>query len=156
MGGDGSIRSVNRNRLFLLVFAYAFSWVMAMMGLLAPGPEVVNNAAFIVIFPLTFVANTFVPILTLTTGTTGQSKKDLEFALGEADLVARVHRGPLEMALRPLDPADAPFHVRVYFRPRVRRPSHMLVGVVAAGFEASRHRTIPTGHFSVHILQHTW
>ena len=51
--------------LILLVFAYAFSWVMAMMGLLAPGPEVVNNAAFIVIFPLTFVANTFVPIVTL-------------------------------------------------------------------------------------------
>jgi ABC-2 type transport system permease protein len=51
--------------LILLVFAYAFSWVMAMMGLLAPGPEVVNNAAFIVIFPLTFVANTFVPIATL-------------------------------------------------------------------------------------------
>jgi ABC transporter DrrB family efflux protein len=51
--------------LILLIFAYSFSWVMAMMGLLAPGPEVVNNAAFIVIFPLTFVANTFVPILTL-------------------------------------------------------------------------------------------
>jgi ABC-type multidrug transport system permease subunit len=51
--------------LILLIFAYSFSWVMAMMGLLAPGPEVVNNAAFIVIFPLTFVANTFVPIVTL-------------------------------------------------------------------------------------------
>ena len=38
---------------------------MAMMGLLAPSPEVVNNASFIVIFPLTFVANTFVPIVTL-------------------------------------------------------------------------------------------
>jgi len=51
--------------LILLIFAYAFSWIMAMMGLLAPSPEVVNNAAFIVIFPLTFVANTFVPIATL-------------------------------------------------------------------------------------------
>jgi ABC transporter DrrB family efflux protein len=51
--------------LILLVFAYSFSWIMAMMGLLAPSPEVVNNAAFIVIFPLTFVANTFVPIVTL-------------------------------------------------------------------------------------------
>ena len=47
--------------LLLLVFAYAFSWVMAWVGLLAPSPEVVNNAAFVVIFPLTFVANTFVP-----------------------------------------------------------------------------------------------
>jgi ABC-2 type transport system permease protein len=51
--------------LILLAFAYAFSWVMAMVGLLAPSPEVVNNAAFIVIFPLTFVAQTFVPIDTL-------------------------------------------------------------------------------------------
>ena len=51
--------------LLLLAFAYAFSWVMAMMGLLAPSPAVVNNASFIIIFPLTFVANTFVPINTL-------------------------------------------------------------------------------------------
>lgn len=51
--------------LILLIFAYAFSWIMAMVGLLAPSPEVVNNAAFVVIFPLTFVANTFVPIATL-------------------------------------------------------------------------------------------
>jgi ABC-2 type transport system permease protein len=51
--------------LILLIFAYAFSWVMAMVGLLAPSPEVVNNAAFVVIFPLTFVAPTFVPISTL-------------------------------------------------------------------------------------------
>ena len=35
---------------------------MAWIGLLVPSPEVVNNAAFIVIFPLTFVANTFVPL----------------------------------------------------------------------------------------------
>jgi ABC-2 type transport system permease protein len=46
----------------LLLFAYSFSWIMAYVGLLVPSPEVVNNAAFIVIFPLTFVANTFVPI----------------------------------------------------------------------------------------------
>ena len=32
-----------------------------MVGLLVRTPEVVNNASFIVIFPLTFIANTFVP-----------------------------------------------------------------------------------------------
>jgi ABC transporter DrrB family efflux protein len=47
--------------LLLLLFAYAFSWVMAYVGLLVPAPEVVNNAAFMVIFPLTFIANAFVP-----------------------------------------------------------------------------------------------
>jgi ABC-2 type transport system permease protein len=45
----------------LLLFAYAFSWVMATVGLMVRTPEVVNNASFIVIFPLTFIANTFVP-----------------------------------------------------------------------------------------------
>jgi ABC transporter DrrB family efflux protein len=49
----------------LLVFAYAISWIMAWIGLLVPSPEVVNNAAFIVIFPLTFIANTFVGLETL-------------------------------------------------------------------------------------------
>ena len=51
--------------VLLLAFAYAFSWVMAYVGLLAPSPEVVNNASFIVIFPLTFIAGTFVPVATL-------------------------------------------------------------------------------------------
>ena len=45
----------------LLLFAYAISWVFAWVGLLVPSPEVVNNASFVVIFPLTFIANTFVP-----------------------------------------------------------------------------------------------
>ena len=51
--------------ILLLVFAYAISWVMAWVGMLVPSPEVVNNASFMVIFPLTFVANTFVPLETL-------------------------------------------------------------------------------------------
>ena len=46
----------------LLLFAYAFSWVMAYVAMLVPSVEVINNASFMVIFPLTFVANTFVPI----------------------------------------------------------------------------------------------
>ena len=47
--------------LLLLLFAYAVSWMMAYIGLLVPSPEVVNNASFMAIFPLTFIANTFVP-----------------------------------------------------------------------------------------------
>jgi ABC transporter DrrB family efflux protein len=50
--------------LLMLLFAFAISWLMAMVGLLVRTPEVVNNASFIVIFPLTFVANTFVPLET--------------------------------------------------------------------------------------------
>jgi ABC-2 type transport system permease protein len=47
--------------LLILAFAYAISWVMAYVGLMVPTPEVVNNASFMFIFPMTFVANTFVP-----------------------------------------------------------------------------------------------
>jgi len=48
--------------LLLLFFAYAFSWVMAFVGLVVPSVEVINNASFIVIMPLTFVSNAFVPL----------------------------------------------------------------------------------------------
>lgn len=48
--------------LLLLVFAYAISWIMAYIGLLVPSVEVINNASFIVIMPLTFVSNAFVPL----------------------------------------------------------------------------------------------
>jgi ABC-2 type transport system permease protein len=57
----GSLADALLAYLLLLLFAYAFSWVMALVGLVVPSPEVVNNASFIVIFPVTFVANTFVP-----------------------------------------------------------------------------------------------
>jgi ABC-2 type transport system permease protein len=46
----------------LLLFAFAFSWVMAWVGLLVPSVEVINNASFMVIMPLTFVSNAFVPL----------------------------------------------------------------------------------------------
>lgn len=51
----------------LLLFSYAFSWVMASIGLVVPSPEVVNNASFMVIMPLTFVSNAFVPSQNLPT-----------------------------------------------------------------------------------------
>jgi ABC-2 type transport system permease protein len=51
--------------LVLLVFAFAISWIMASVALVVRTPEVVNNASFIVIFPLTFIANTFVSISNL-------------------------------------------------------------------------------------------
>jgi len=46
--------------LLLLLFAYAFSWIMAYVGLKVSSVEVVNNASFMFIFPLTFVSNAFV------------------------------------------------------------------------------------------------
>ncbi len=46
--------------VLMLLFAYAISWVMALVALYVPSPEVINNASFMVIFPMSFVANTFV------------------------------------------------------------------------------------------------
>jgi ABC transporter DrrB family efflux protein len=63
----GSVLEALAGFLLLLIFAYAFSWVMAWVGLLVPSPEVVNNASFMIIFPLTFIANTFVPSESLPT-----------------------------------------------------------------------------------------
>ena len=54
--------------LLLLLFAYAISWMMAYIGLLVPIVEVINNASFMVIFPITFLANTFVPTENLPSG----------------------------------------------------------------------------------------
>jgi ABC-2 type transport system permease protein len=51
--------------LLLILFAYSISWLMALVGLLVRTPEVVNNASFIVIFPLTFISNAFVPLQSL-------------------------------------------------------------------------------------------
>ena len=46
--------------LLLMLFAYAVSWIMAYVGLKVSSVEVVNNASFMFIFPMTFIANTFV------------------------------------------------------------------------------------------------
>lgn len=45
----------------LLLFAYAFSWVMAFLGMSVKSPEIINNVSFLVLFPLTFISNAFVP-----------------------------------------------------------------------------------------------
>jgi ABC-2 type transport system permease protein len=49
----------------LLLFSYAFSWVMALLGMSVKSVEVINNASFIILFPITFVSNAFVPLETL-------------------------------------------------------------------------------------------
>ncbi|MEX0868351.1 MAG: ABC transporter permease [Nitriliruptoraceae bacterium] len=57
----GSLGDAVLAYVLLLVFAFAFSWVMAYVGLIVPSVEVINNASFMVIMPLTFVSNAFVP-----------------------------------------------------------------------------------------------
>lgn len=45
----------------LLLFAYALTWVGALIGLSVPNPQVAGTAGLIWIFPLTFASNAFTP-----------------------------------------------------------------------------------------------
>ena len=46
----------------MVAFAFAMIWIGVLLGSLASTPEGVNGIAFAVLFPLTFVASTFVPL----------------------------------------------------------------------------------------------
>lgn len=45
----------------LMLFAVTMQWIGTLIGLLVRAPEAAQGAAFVSLFPLTFVANTFVP-----------------------------------------------------------------------------------------------
>jgi len=49
----------------LIAFAFAMIWVGVLLGSLLSSPEAVQGIAFVAIFPLTFIASTFVPSETL-------------------------------------------------------------------------------------------
>jgi ABC-2 type transport system permease protein len=49
----------------ILFCGFAFSWIGAMIGLIAPNPEAVQAFGFILIFPLTFASSAFVPTSTM-------------------------------------------------------------------------------------------
>ncbi|NLA35824.1 MAG: ABC transporter permease [Actinobacteria bacterium] len=51
--------------VLLLAFAYAFSWIQALVGLSVSSVEAANSAGFIWMFPLTFVSSAFVPTETM-------------------------------------------------------------------------------------------
>jgi ABC-2 type transport system permease protein/oleandomycin transport system permease protein len=49
----------------LLVFSLAMSWVAVLVGMLVSEPEKVQIFGFVVMFPLTFISNAFVPTATM-------------------------------------------------------------------------------------------
>jgi ABC-type multidrug transport system permease subunit len=51
--------------LLLLLFGFAMSWVGAWIGLLCRSVEVAQSAGLLWLFPVSFIANVFVPIQTL-------------------------------------------------------------------------------------------
>jgi ABC transporter DrrB family efflux protein len=48
-----------------LAFGYAWSWVMALLGLLVRSAEAVQAATYLVVFPLAFTSSVFVPTQTM-------------------------------------------------------------------------------------------
>jgi len=58
---DNSIAEVLGAFGILLLFAFAMNWVGVFLGLIVRTPEAVQAAAMLVMFPLMFISNTFVP-----------------------------------------------------------------------------------------------
>jgi ABC transporter DrrB family efflux protein len=50
-----------------LVFGYAWSWVMALLGLVVRSAEAVQAAVYMIVFPLAFTSSVFVPTQTMPT-----------------------------------------------------------------------------------------
>ena len=46
----------------MVAFAFAMIWIGVLLGSLVATPEGVNGIAFVALFPLTFIASTFVPV----------------------------------------------------------------------------------------------
>ena len=46
----------------ILLFTFAFSWLSAIVGVLAKSVEAVQWLTFVIVFPLTFASNAFVPV----------------------------------------------------------------------------------------------
>jgi ABC-2 type transport system permease protein/oleandomycin transport system permease protein len=59
--GTSALEVVGGIALALLV-GYAFSWVFALIGLVASYPEAANAYGFVILFPVTFVSSAFVPV----------------------------------------------------------------------------------------------
>jgi ABC transporter DrrB family efflux protein len=58
---DSPVYEVLLGVVLLLLFGYAFSWLFALMGMVASSPESAQSVGFLVIFPLTFASSAFVP-----------------------------------------------------------------------------------------------
>ena len=57
---DAGVGGVVAAMALVVVFSFGLSWVFTTMGLLMRSPNAVLNSGFMVLFPLTFLSNTFV------------------------------------------------------------------------------------------------
>lgn len=62
---SGGIIDIGLAVLLVLGFSFAFSWVMASVGLLVKNAEAAQAAGFLIVFPLAFASSVFVPTATM-------------------------------------------------------------------------------------------
>jgi ABC transporter DrrB family efflux protein len=51
--------------LLMIAFSFAMIWIGVLLGSVVGSPEGVTGVAFAVLFPITFIASTFVPVVTM-------------------------------------------------------------------------------------------
>jgi ABC-2 type transport system permease protein len=61
----GSIADAVLAYALMVAFAFAMIWIGVLLGSLVPTPEGVTGLAFVALFPLTFIASTFVPVASM-------------------------------------------------------------------------------------------
>jgi ABC-2 type transport system permease protein len=62
---NGGLLSVIEASVFVILFAWCMSWIFAFFGVIARTAASVQGFSFLVLFPLTFLSNAFVPVDTL-------------------------------------------------------------------------------------------
>lgn len=62
---NGGLLSVLGASVFVILFAWCMSWIFAFFGVIARTATSVQGFSFLVLFPLTFLSNAFVPVNTL-------------------------------------------------------------------------------------------
>jgi ABC transporter DrrB family efflux protein len=65
---DGGVLGATAAYGLMVAFSFAIIWIGVLLASLVATPEGVQGVAFVAIFPVTFVASTFVPVTTLPTG----------------------------------------------------------------------------------------
>ncbi len=62
---DSSVPEALAGFALMYAFLFAMIWVGILMGSALPSPEAVQGTGFVILFPVTFIASTFVPVETL-------------------------------------------------------------------------------------------
>lgn len=61
----GSLADAALAYVIMVSFAFAMVWIGVLIGSLVPTPEGATGVAFVVLFPFSFIASTFVPVTTM-------------------------------------------------------------------------------------------